>query len=349
MLIRRTLIPRIMTGMNTPRILTEHERPATRASSSRAVLAGAVLCSVVGLSTFATSAAANEFYPVPSSSFASSCNGPKGINEITLVNNGTDTAHFTIQWNLDWTTGTDLVDVVPGTPVTKTYFPLEGHYASYDISAPGQPAWTSHATTFTDCVPSPIGVITLVCPSDGSSAFMRYAYSNHSTVGLQYEFGYPNGTTSSEQVNASSGDPIKMFPVAEDTDVTGFIKAGGQTLSSFTQHVNCLPPIPATTIPDTTIPATTIPATTVPDSPIPATTVPPTEPPTTAIAVLAPVIKRHAPTTPLPTAFVPGATRLPATGSTPAAVAILAGSTLVVGAILLALTARRRPRSRHTR
>ncbi|MCU1368694.1 MAG: hypothetical protein JWN39_4333 [Ilumatobacteraceae bacterium] len=329
----------MMIDMHTHHIPNTTERPASRTFPKRAAIAGAVLSSVVGLSAFATSAHANEFNPVPHASFASSCNGPQGVDDIILSNTGSDTAHFTIQWDLDGPSGTDFVDVVPNDIVTKEYLTLEGHYAHYTVTAPGQPAWWSTASSYTDCVPSPIGVIKLVCPSDGSSAYLQYTYSNHSVVPLQFQFGYPDGTTSTEQVDASSGDPVKTIPVAEDTLVDGFIKGGGQALWSFSQTVDCLPPIPATTIPETSIPATTISETTIP------ATVPVTVPASTVVAMVPPLVEQLPPTVPPTTAFVPGPQRLPATGNSSGIVAILAGGMLVIGTVLLTVVARRKPRS----
>ena len=328
--------------MHTHHIPHTPERPASRTFPKRAAIAGAVLSSVVGLSAFATSAHANEFYPIPSDSLATSCNGLVGVNDIILSNSGTDTAHFTIQWDLDFTTGVDLVDVAPMDTVTKEYLPLEGHYAHYTVTAPGQPAWASNASTYTDCVPSPIGVIKLVCPPDGSSAYLSYEYSNTSSKSATFSFGYPDGSSATSVIDHLDGDKVVTFPVAEDTLVDGFIKADGKSLWSFSQIVDCLPPIPATTIPATTIPDTTIPATAIPE-----TTDPAPAPSTTVVAVVPPVVEQLPPTVPPTapptTAFVPGGERLPATGSSSGIVAILAAGMLVIGSVLLTFAARRKP------
>src|SRR4051812_34874042 len=119
MLIRRTVVLRMMIDMHTHHIPNTPARPARRTCPNRAAIAGGVLSSVVGLSAFATAAHASEFYPVPSASFATSCTGLVGNNDFTLTNSGTDTAHFMIQWDLDWTSGIDLVDVAPNDIVTK--------------------------------------------------------------------------------------------------------------------------------------------------------------------------------------------------------------------------------------
>lgn len=321
---------------------TNPRRPIRRSSpKTRALVAGAVLTTITGLAAFSTSASADEFYPVPSAALGVTCKGSIGDDAIIMTNSGTDTAHFTIQWNIGNQSGTDMIDVVAGDTQTKDYYPPEGSQSSYGISAPGQPPFTASASTYTDCVPSPIGVITLVCPPDGSTPYLQYTYKNISSKSATFTFGFPDGSTTTATLDANDGEKTDAVPVVEDAQANGSIAADGKTLSSFSQVVNCIPDIPVTTIPATTIPDTTIPDTTVPapDTTVPAVVV--TVPVETSVP---PVVEQLPPTVPPTVHTAPLPTTLPVTGKSSAIVIVLASGMLLLGTVLLTLVARRKPR-----